>query len=154
MVTPYSQFVVSQAAMNVMVGERYKQVNDEVIKYTLGFWGEESSSLVDPNFKDRILSLPRARELSNWEVPQPTLKELREKLGGPDLSDDELLLRFIVQEEEIKAMRSKGGQVTEYFTSRNPVLALVHDLLKQSNSNYISIQKEDFSLTLQSKIAR
>jgi len=81
MVTPFSQFVVSQAAMNVMVGERYKQVNDEVIKYALGFWGAEASSLVDPNFKDRILSLPRTKELSKWEVPQPTLKELREKLG-------------------------------------------------------------------------
>jgi len=151
MVTPFSQFVVSQAAMNVMVGERYKQVNDEVIKYSLGFWGEESSSLVDPNFKDRILSLPRAKELSKWEVPQPTLKELREKLGGPDLSDDELLLRFIVQEEEIKTMRSKGGPITEYFTARNPVVALIHDLLSQKDTNYVSIQKEDFSLTLQKR---
>jgi oxaloacetate decarboxylase alpha subunit len=151
MVTPFSQFVVSQAAMNVMVGERYKQVNDEVIKYTLGFWGEESRSLVDPSFKDRILSLPRAKELSNWEIPQPTLRELREKLGGLDLSDDELLLRFIVQEEEIRTMRSKGRQTTEYFTSRNPLVALIHDLLMQTDTNYISIQKEDFSLTLQKR---
>jgi oxaloacetate decarboxylase alpha subunit len=149
MVTPFSQFVVSQAAMNVMVGERYKQVSDEVIKYTLGFWGKESSSLVDPNFKDRILSLPRTKELSSWEIPQPTIKEIREKLGGSGISDDELLLRFIVQEEEIRTMRAMGKPIKEYFTSRNPVVTLIHGLLNQNEKNYISIQKKDFSLTLQ-----
>jgi oxaloacetate decarboxylase alpha subunit len=151
MVTPFSQFVVSQAAMNIMVGERYKQVSDEVIKYTLGFWGKEASSLVDPNIKDKILSLPRAKELLNWEPPQPSLKEIREKLGGSGISDDELLLRFLIQEEEIRAMRSVTGLVKEYFTARNPVVVLIHELCKQKNSNYISIQKKDFSLTLQKK---
>jgi oxaloacetate decarboxylase (Na+ extruding) subunit alpha len=151
MVTPFSQFVVSQAAMNIMVGERYKRVSDEVIKYTLGFWGKEASSLVDPNIKDKILSLPRAKELLNWEPPQPSLREIREKLGGLGVSDDELLLRFLIQEEEIKAMRSVLGPVKEYFTARNPVVVLIHELCKQKNSNYISIQKKDFSLTLQKK---
>ena len=149
MVTPFSQFVVSQAAMNVMVGERYQQVSDEVIKYTLGFWGKEASSLVDPNVKDRILSLPRTKELSNWEPPQPSIREVRQKFGGSGISDDELLLRFMVQEEEIRTMRSVVGPVQEYFTARNPVVALIHELLKQKDSNYISIQKRDFSLTLQ-----
>jgi oxaloacetate decarboxylase alpha subunit len=36
MVTPLSQFVGSQAAINVIVGERYKQVTDAVIQYALG----------------------------------------------------------------------------------------------------------------------
>jgi oxaloacetate decarboxylase alpha subunit len=149
MVTPFSQFVVSQAAMNIMVGERYQQVSDEVIKYTLGFWGKEASSLVDPNFKDRILSLPRAKELSTWEIPQPSIQEVREKLGGPGISDDELLLRFMVQEEEIRTMRSLGSPIKEYFTSKNPVIALTHELLSLKDASYIQVQKGDFALTLQ-----
>jgi len=32
MVTPFSQFVVTQAAVNVMLSERYKEVSDETIK--------------------------------------------------------------------------------------------------------------------------
>ena len=36
MVTPLSQFVGSQAAINVMTGARYGQVTDEVIQYALG----------------------------------------------------------------------------------------------------------------------
>ena len=39
MVTPLSQFVGTQAAMNVITGARYKQVTDEIIQYALGFWG-------------------------------------------------------------------------------------------------------------------
>ena len=35
MVTPLSQFVGSQAAINVIVGERYKEVTDQVIP---GYW--------------------------------------------------------------------------------------------------------------------
>jgi oxaloacetate decarboxylase alpha subunit len=148
MVTPFSQFVVSQAAMNIMVGERYKQVSDEVIKYTLGFWGKEAGSLVDPNIKDRILSLPRAKEFRDWQPPQPTLGEIRETLGGAGISDDELLLRFLISEEEIRAMRAAAGPVREYFTARNPIVTLIHGLLKRKDSDYISIQKKDFSLTL------
>jgi oxaloacetate decarboxylase alpha subunit len=104
---------------------------------------------VDPNFKDRILSLPRAKELSTWEIPQPSINEVRQKLGGPGISDDKLLLRFMVQEEEIRTMRSMGGPVKEYFTAKNPVIALIHELLALKDSNYIRIQKGDFTLTLQ-----
>jgi oxaloacetate decarboxylase alpha subunit len=152
MVTPFSQFVVSQAAMNIMAGERYKQVSDEVIKYTLGLWGKEASSLVDPNIKDRILSLPRAKELSNWEPPQPSIKEVRQRFGGSGISDEELLLRLMVQEEELRAMRSVAGPVQEYFTARNPLVFLIHELCEKKNLRYISIQKKGFSLTLQKRI--
>ena len=38
MVTPFAQFVGSQAAINVMTGERYKEVTDQVIQYALGLW--------------------------------------------------------------------------------------------------------------------
>ncbi|MGH7810734.1 MAG: hypothetical protein ACREP5_10700, partial [Candidatus Binatia bacterium] len=43
MVTPYSQFFGVQAAINVMVGERYREVTDEVLLYALGFWGDEEA---------------------------------------------------------------------------------------------------------------
>lgn len=154
MVTPFSQFVVSQAAMNIMVGERYQQVSDEVIKYTLGLWGKGAGSLVDPNVKDRILNLPRAKELLDWQPPQPSLREIRENLGGAGVSDDELLLRFLIPEEEIRAMRSVAGPVQSYFTARNPIVTLIHELLKRKDSDYFSIQKKDFSLTLRRGLGR
>ena len=64
MVTPYSQFFGVQAAINVIVGARYKEVTDEVLLYALGFWGEEEAESIEDNLKDRLLSTPRARELA------------------------------------------------------------------------------------------
>ena len=64
MVTPYSQFFGVQAAINVMVGERYKQVTDEVLLYALGFWGEEEAESIEANLKDRLLSSPRGEGIS------------------------------------------------------------------------------------------
>jgi len=148
MVTPFSQFVVSQASINVMLGERYKQVVDEVIQYTLGSWGTEAGASVDPDVKDKILSLPRAKELSNWEPPQPSIEEVRQQLGGPGLSDDELLLRYIVREEkEIRTMRATGP-ITEYPGTKNPLMALIEALLNQKVLDYISICKEGLSLSV------
>lgn len=147
MVTPFSQFVVSQAAINVMQGQRYKEVTDEVTQYALGFWGKAASSFIDPNVMDKIMSMPRAKELSNWEPPEPSIEEVRQKLGGPAVSDDELLLRYIVRdEEEIKAMRT-AGPIKQYSSATN-LLVLIEELTKQKDANYIGIQKEGFSLTL------
>jgi oxaloacetate decarboxylase alpha subunit len=147
MVTPFSQFAVSQASINVMLGERYKQVIDEVIQYTLGYWGMEASSAVDPNIKDRILSLPRAKELSNLEPPQPSLKEVRQQLGGSGISDEELLLRYIVREEkEINAMRA-AGPIKEYQNMTNPVVVLIQELLKQKVLDYLYLHRDDLSLS-------
>ncbi len=149
MVTPFSQFVASQAAIHIMTGERYRQVTDEIIMYCLGFWGREASSEVKPDIKDRILSLPRAKELARFEPPQPSIKELREKLGGPSLSDDDLLLRFIIQEEkEIQAMRA-AGPPKEYVTLSNPLVMIIHELLKKEELGSVHVAKGDFSLTLQ-----
>src|SRR6476659_3222891 len=55
MVTPYSQFFGVQAAINVIVGARYQEVTDEVLLYTLGFWGEEEAQAIDATLKDRLL---------------------------------------------------------------------------------------------------
>ena len=62
MVTPLSQFVGSQAAINVIVGERYKEVTDQIIQYALGYWGREGAELLDPGVKAKILDRPRAKE--------------------------------------------------------------------------------------------
>ena len=149
MVTPFSQFVASQSAINVMTGERYKQVTDEIITYCLGYWGKEASLEVKPDIKDRILRMPRAKELAGREPPQPSIEEVRQKLGGSSVSDDELILRFIVQEErEIQAMRA-AGPIKEYFTSANPLVMLIHESLRQEQMGYVHVRKEGFAMTLQ-----
>ncbi len=82
MVTPFAQFVGSQAAINVILGERYKEVTDPVIQYALGLWGKEGSDHMDAAVKAKILDRPRAREIEKIEYPEPTLEEVRKQYGG------------------------------------------------------------------------
>ena len=150
MVTPLSQFVGSQAAINVILGERYKEVADQSIQYALGIWGKEGAALMDPNVKDKILSRPRAKELAKWKYPQTTVKELRQKLGGPGVSDDELLLRFFTGKDDVAAMRA-AGPPKEYLSARRPLVTLISELSKRSECRNIYIQKGGLSLRLEKK---
>src|SRR4029077_19916017 len=61
MVTPLSQFVGSQAAINVIIGDRYKQVTDQIIQYALVYWGREGAELLEPQVKTKILDRPRVK---------------------------------------------------------------------------------------------
>ncbi len=148
MVTPFSQFVVSQAAINLFLGERYKQVTDEVIKFTLGHWGKDASESVDPEAKDRILNHPRALAFANWQPPEPSLDEIRQRIGSPGLADDELLLRYIMRgEEEIHAMRAATPR-RDYATVEHPLVTLIEELSKRKDRREIFIQKGQLSLRL------
>ena len=150
MVTPLSQFVGSQAAINVIKGERYAQVTDQVIQYATGFWGEEAASEVDPSIKAKILDRSRAKEFAKWQPPQPTIQELRSKLGGPNLSDDELLMRYVVGNEDVEAMRAAGAP-KQYSDTRNPLLTLVRELTQRKDCSQIYVSKNGFSLALEKR---
>ena len=45
MATPFSQIVGTQAVENVVSGERYKHITDEVIKYALQYYGKPAGAL-------------------------------------------------------------------------------------------------------------
>ena len=150
MVTPVSQFVVTQASLNVTQGERYRTVIDEVIQFAFGHYGKQPVP-VDPNIMDRINELPRTRELSHWEAPITRIEDLRRTFGS-DLSDDDLLLLMLSSEEDLNAVRAKGPAKTEYSSANKPLASFVKELIKQKKSAHIHIRKEDFSLTLRKKM--
>jgi oxaloacetate decarboxylase (Na+ extruding) subunit alpha len=147
MVTPLSQFVVSQAAINVIVGERYKEATDQVIQYALGLWGEEGPALMDPNVKDKILSRSRAKDWQSWEPPEPSLEEVRRKLGGAPVSDEELLLRVYAGGDAVKAMNAAGAP-REHLNGTQPLIRLIEELSKKRDCNQIFIRRPGLSLTL------
>ncbi len=152
MVTPLSQYVGSQAAINVILGERYKEVTDQVIQYALGLWGKEGALLMDPDVKDKILSRPRGKEWTGWEPPQPSLKEVRRKFGGSSVSDEDLVLRFFAGDDAVKELHAAGSP-KEYLNARQPLVRLIDGLLKRKECSQIYVRKPGFSLTLERKRA-
>ncbi|MGO8909347.1 MAG: hypothetical protein ACLQDM_08505 [Bradyrhizobium sp.] len=154
MITPLSQFVVTQAAINVATKERYKHVIDELILFAQGAYGEDSGyTVMDQNLKDRFLGTQRAAELAARQRPDITLRDLRANLGGTGVSDEEFLLRYIMKgDQEIKAMRA-AGRPKQYFSSTLPLAALLEELKKHQGVRYLSLQKGRDSLVLQNQSA-
>ncbi len=150
MVTPFSQFVVSQAAINVMLGKRYQEVTDEVIQFVLGFWGDEHSASMNHEVREKVLDRQRAREWARWRPPEPSLKEVRERVGAISVPDDEFLLRCFLRPDEIESMKA-AGPPQDYLTARHPVATLVRQLALRPQSKFVRIEKNRFSLTLQKR---
>jgi oxaloacetate decarboxylase alpha subunit len=152
MVTPLSQFVGSQAAINVIIGERYKEVTDQVIRYALGQFGEEAVTAMDQEVRAKILDRPRAREIMAQTREHPSLADMRRSLDGADISDEELLLRWLLTREDIAAMRA-AGPAKDYVTARHPLVKLMADLTQRADCNLIQVSKPGFALTLERKAA-
>jgi oxaloacetate decarboxylase alpha subunit len=148
MVTPLSQFVGSQAAINVIIGERYKEVTDQTIEYAMGIWGKEGAVYMDPNVKDKILNRPRAKEIAERPHPTDSLQDLRRKYGGPGVSDEEILLRFFSSKEDVEKMKA-AGRARSYTRNGNPLLSLVEELTKRSRQNSVYIRRGDLALRLE-----
>ena len=147
MATPFSQFVGIQAVLNVVLGERYKVVPDEVIHYASGHFGPPMRP-VDPEIADRIFSQPRADELVAWERPQPSLAEVRQQLGT-HLSDEELLLRFLIPAEHVDAMLAAGPIRTRPRTGASELLEDLSELVSNpGKANRISVTQPRMSVTV------
>jgi oxaloacetate decarboxylase alpha subunit len=152
MITPLSQYVVTQAAINVATKERYKHVIDELILFAQGAFGVDSGyTMMDENLKDKLLNLPRAAELAQRERPNVSVKELREKLGGPSLSNEELLLRYVMKgDQEIESMRA-AGRPKQYLTAEVPLVTLLDELKKCKQVRFVSLQRGAETLSLQNQ---
>jgi len=148
MVTPLSQFVGSQAAVNVMRGKRYEQVTDQSIRFALGHFGGNVANDMNPDVREKILNSPRAKELSRSSFQELSLSELRKNLDAQSLSDEDFLLSYLMRKEDIQKMRSKGASVDLYQTESLDLSELIKDLSSVAKGNMIHISKAGFNLTI------
>jgi oxaloacetate decarboxylase alpha subunit len=141
-VTPVSQLVATQAVRNVIDGERWSNVSDETVRYFLGHYGEPAAP-VAANVADRVLSRPRAAELSGLE---PLRLEGARARFRPGISDEELLLRLTMPEEQVDAMLASppaAGATRTARAGRHPVVTLLHELARRRSITYVSVRKGD-----------
>ena len=150
MVTPFSQYIATQAALNVVLGERYKQVVDDIIHYTQGLWGKDAAAAIDPEVRRKVLAFPRAREIAESKQPEPSLDEMRAKFGN-ETSDDDLLLRYIIgNDDDIRAMRAAGPPQEARYASRElPLETLIRELVQRPDLTYFALEGKGVSMALQ-----
>ncbi len=143
--TPFAQMVVTLAVMNVTGKERYAVIPDEVIRYAIGRFGRPNVP-IDPELMDRIMSLPRTKQLMD-EPGMAPVAELRRRIG-PDLSDEELLLRATMPAEQVDAMQANGPAPRLYDPENTPVMDLIRRLTRRRDLTHITVDKPGFRLEL------
>jgi len=147
-VTPFPQIVTTQAMFNVMGDERYAQIPDQAIRYVLGRFGRPTAP-VDENVLDRIMALPRTKEIENEPIMM-TLKERRSRFPK-SMSDEEFLLRAVMPPDLIDGMQSRAPHQLHYNPEIAPVLKLLQGLKAKSPPRYVDVRQPDFRLTLKSE---
>ena len=88
LVTPTSQLVGSQAVLNVLAGERYKNVSQEVKAYCRGEYGRTPVP-IDEEVKAKILGPDYVPE--ELVLNENLFEETKEKLGETARSDEDVL---------------------------------------------------------------
>ena len=145
MATPFSQLVGIQAVLNMVSGERYKTIPDEVIQYAAGHYGKPVAP-VDPDVMDRIMSAARAKQILASPPAQPTIEDLRAQYGTSD--DDELILRALVPAAELENMRKAGPVRRDYPLLSSPELKQVAHLMQIAKLPNVELRTPQFEARL------
>ena len=109
-VSPFAQYIITQAVLNVMGHNqgkpRYETVPDEVRLYVRGGYGEVVGD-IDPNLYDKIVrGAEPITERPGAHVPM-ALDKLR-STRGPFASDDDLLLAAYYADREYSELKRAG----------------------------------------------
>lgn len=146
MATPFSQLVGIQAVLNMMSGDRYKTVPDEIVQYALGYYGSPAAP-IDPNVLDRIMNSDRAAIVRANPPEQPSLQELHQRYGTTD--DDELLLRVMIPKTDLERMHAAGPLKRDYPLLSSPELEAARRLMDLAQFPVVQLRSDDFALRLE-----
>ena len=144
--TPFAQMLQTQAVLNVTGSERYGVIPDEIIRYALGKFGRPNVP-IEPEVMDRIMANPRTRELQA-EPGMAELSDLRRRIGST-LSDEEFLLRATMPAGLVDAMQAAGPAPRDYDPAKVPVMNLLREVLRRTDIDGLTIEKEGFRLELE-----
>jgi len=138
MVTPFSQIIAVQAMLNVVGGERYRSVPDEVKMYALGHFGKLLAP-VDPQVLDRIVENGSPR-IPIKRQPLPSGR-LGLRKAYPDADDDERLLRYMFAGSEVDNMFA-AGPLKVSAPAGSPVARLIEALAERPAVRYLEVERK------------
>ena len=129
-VSPFAQFILTQSVINVVQGQRYATVPDEIRRYALGYYGRPPAP-IDPDVLDRIIGDEQPVSCRAGELIAPSLKRVRRE-RGPFMSDDDLLLAVFYSPDIHARLAAARPIDTRYPLTMAPVSTLVREIAARS----------------------
>ncbi len=109
LVTPLSQIVGTQAALNVLTGERYKMVPKETKKYVLGYYGRPPAP-IDEAVRRKIAGDEKGIDCRPADLLEPMLDDVRRKYSEYIRNDEDLLTFALFPDVALRYFRGEGGE--------------------------------------------
>ena len=140
LVTPMSQMVGVQATINVLLGERYKRVSNEVKSYIRGEYGMAPGE-VDPELIKKILGDEKPITNRFADTLRPKFDITKYKLNNPFMSDEDVLSYILFPQIAEKFFKARDEQ--------NTIKACynVHYSKKLNTSNAIDMDKKHMEMS-------
>lgn len=136
MVTPFSQIMATQAALNVLYG-RYAVIPDEVRKLALGYYGRTPVP-VDENLLDRVADgREPVTDRPGEHIPH-VLDRIRAEQGPFD-SDEDLLLHALFRPDTLEEMYAAGAIDTREPPRRGTLVDLVRQVAESGTVTSFSL---------------
>jgi oxaloacetate decarboxylase alpha subunit len=145
MVTPFSQIIATQAALNVLYG-RYAVVPDEVKKLVMGYYGKTPVP-VDEDLLDRAGDGEEPLTRRPGDVLPHVLDSIRAEQGPFD-SDEDLLLHALCRPDSLRRMYEAGPIPTEDDATRGTVVDIVRQVAQRGDVTSLSLIRRAEGLTV------
>jgi oxaloacetate decarboxylase alpha subunit len=150
-VSPFAQYVITQSVINVVQGQRYATIPDEVCRYVLGHYGAPVGPIA-PQVLDRVSErMGGAEPISDRPGAslEPWIGRLRAE-RGPFASDDDLLLAAFYAPpvlETLFAERRRSSRRTDYATSAlTPIKLLLDGIERRPKAANVTVRKGDVTV--------
>lgn len=112
LVTPTSQIVGTQAVLNVVTGERYKIIPNEVKQYVKGYYGA-SPAPIDEKVRRKVIGNEEPITGRPADLLKPEFEKARKELDGRTRSEEDILSYVLFPQVaisffEMRDLREKG----------------------------------------------
>ena len=115
LVTPSSQIVGTQATLNVVTGQRYKVIPEEVKNYVRGFYGRPPAT-IDPIVKERVIGDEEPITVRPADLLEPGMQKAQQELG--DLArDEEDVISYALFPQVARPFLERRAQGADEYTA-------------------------------------
>lgn len=120
-VSPTAQFIATQAVLNVVQGERYKTVPDELRKYVLGYYGTPPAPIGEELLDRAVGPGDTFVDGPAGSLVAPAIGRLKEE-RGPFRSDEDLLQAAFYTDDIIKPLfeTRDNTDYEPFYTAHSP----------------------------------
>jgi oxaloacetate decarboxylase alpha subunit len=113
LVTPSSQIVGTQATLNVVMGERYKAVPEEIKNYVRGFYGRAPAP-IDPEIKRLAIGDEEPITCRPADLIEPGMDQSRQEIGDLARNEEDVISHALFPQVARPFLERRARGVDEY----------------------------------------